>query len=169
MVGCLVSEIMPSPKLREQAILLYEKMAADSITEEDGSVRWSGAFTRLASELGIATGSYGKISSRLVKLGCMSFYQRGNMLQQSIIILHFSPSEVEWKPARQLTVETDGAMLSQQIEDVRRRLGDFDIPSALLTLTEVNKELQMKITKQEMMLRRLAIKLGVDPNDLVVD
>lgn len=158
-----------APKLRDQAIALYVRMVDESTTNDDGVIIWTGIFTNLCREVGIADGSYSKLRNKLVNLRCISFLQRGTGLQPTIIVLHGSPDSVDWSSGNRLTTGPDLATMRQELDDLRRRFGTIDLVLALTEINEENTQLARKIERQRLTIRRLAVKLGVDPKEVEID
>lgn len=158
------------PKLHQLAISLYNTMIEQSTTGEDGVTIWTGTFTNLTKQMGISPGSYSKLRRRLEAMGCLTFMQKGNIMQPSVIALHQSPADVPWSEGMgRLTSAATVATLRQELDDLRRRLPRMDITATLVALSDDNTELTNKLIKQQQMITRLAQKLEVDISDLDVD
>src|SRR4051794_40592090 len=124
---------MPT-KQQSYANALYAVMADNArkhIIEGVTITVWEGSFTQTWSSIGIPKGTERRITRALEDMMCIEVLRRGVVNYPSMIALLRPPTEELWAEISEqqgLTSHRSFAILSQEVENLKRQIGGLNIP-----------------------------------------
>lgn len=144
-----MSETTPEPtKFQTYCTMLYAHMDSEAV-DEDGDRIWRGRITAIARNLGIPTGTYGKVIKQLRMMGCIEQVVRGSRgIALSVFVLHYPPTAERFQDfgAGNLTGGPNLDRLAADVENLKRQIGGLNIVSALAEfedrLGKIERQLQ---------------------------
>lgn len=137
----VMSEIEQMPAKWTHCVKVYERMKSETKLEEvEGTNKtlnvWTGFTTKMFAELGVPQPYYGDILHILKEMGCLQQVRRGGRTTPSQwVVFDTEPTSGEYQRVRPQGVNTrkraEVEHLEQQVRDLRKALGNIDIPQAL--------------------------------------
>jgi hypothetical protein len=124
-----------TPVMFDHCLLVYEKMAAEAIVDEDGDLMYEGHTTKLFQTLGLPAPYYSSIMPHLKAMGCVEHVRRGGGNAFSIWRMVTPPTEDSFQSMVTLKrpKRDKFAQLEQQLKDLRDRISALETNDNLRT------------------------------------
>lgn len=139
-------------KVYEYGLAFYNALN-DAATTEDVNGKdvriFRGSITEQYRKLGVSQSHYSEVRKGLINGESITILQRGSRGNESIVVIHFPPTEESFISGRKLDLtkpETVGNMLVE-IAELKRLLGKIDVPKALINLEQRLAELEIQFTR----------------------
>lgn len=150
--------------LRERCISLWtilneQSNHIDGVGNQGrGDKFWTGKISEIYVTAGIPLGSSKTIVKHLIELGSLTYVQRGNSVQPTVLRIGVDPATIEWVAPDRNSGESDltpllsPAMLSQTVQDIKKRLGGINLAKAF---EAINQQIAEQDDKIENLTKRL--------------
>jgi hypothetical protein len=129
-----------------------DERAKDEVWNNELHVRvFRGRVSTIFRSLGISQTYYGRVKSGLVESGCVTFNKTGSRSQESEVLLHHRPIEVEFlrRQGRPLTKSLELAIVTQRLGGIETLVGGINVVEALAELESRLRQQDSRITQVE--------------------
>lgn len=155
----VMSEIENMPAKWTHCVNVYNRMKEEAKPSEvEGTDKvmnvWTGFTTRAFAELGVPQPYYGDVLHILKEMGCIQQVRRGGRTSPSQwVVFDTQPSPDEYKKVRPQGPNTrrraEVEHLEQQARDMRKALGNLDIPKAFADMQLAIEALEGRVGELE--------------------